>query len=26
MGWQALEGRHYLGAGDEEMSEEISET
>ena len=26
MGWQALEGRHYLGAGDEEICEEISET
>src|SRR5262252_1524217 len=26
MGWQALEGRHYLGAGDEKISEEISET
>jgi hypothetical protein len=25
MGWQALEGRHYLGAGDEKISEEISE-
>ena len=26
MGWQALEGRHYLAAGDEEICEEISET
>jgi hypothetical protein len=26
MGWQALEGRHYLGASDEEICEEISET
>jgi uncharacterized membrane protein YbhN (UPF0104 family) len=26
MGWQALEGRHYLGAGADEISEEISET
>src|SRR5215472_16993109 len=26
MGWQALEGRHYLATGDEEICEEISET
>ena len=26
MGWQALEGRHYLAAGYEEICEEISET